>query len=180
MSEPAMSEPAMSEPAMSEPAMSEPAMSEPAMSEPAKLGATPPGAAAARRDPWPAILLGLRGRCPACGTGRMFRAYVKVADTCPSCGEELHHHRADDAPPYVTIVVVGHVIGALMLLVEEFWPESPIWLHALLWPTLVVVLSLWLLPLFKGAIVAYQWALRMHGFEAAGRTAARALRTSST
>ncbi len=149
------------------------------MSEPAKLGAVPPGGTP-RRDPWPAILEGLRGRCPACGKGRMFRAYLKVADACPSCGQELHHHRADDAPPYFTILVVGHVVGALILLVEELWPESPIWLHALVWPTLVLVLSLWLLPLFKGALVAYQWALRMHGFEAEGRAAASALRTSRT
>jgi uncharacterized protein (DUF983 family) len=132
-----------------------------------KLGVSPPPVAS-RREPWPAIIAGLRGKCPACGSGRMFRAYLKVVDTCPSCGEELHHHRADDAPPYFTILVVGHVVGALMLLTEELWPESPIWFHALVWPTLVVVLSLWLLPLFKGALVAYQWALRMHGFETAG------------
>lgn len=105
----------------------------------------------------------------------MFCAYLKVNTACPDCGEELHHHRADDAPPYFTILVVGHVIGALILLVEEFWPDAPIWLHALVWPTLVLVLSLWLLPLFKGALVAYQWALRMHGFETTGRAGADVL-----
>jgi uncharacterized protein (DUF983 family) len=52
-----------------------------------------------------------------------------------------------------------------MLLVEMFWPDAPIWLHALVWPTLVAVLSLWFLPRVKGALIAYQWALRMHGFE---------------
>jgi len=124
------------------------------------------------RDPRRAIVAGLRGLCPACGRGKLFRAYLAVDESCPACGEELHHHRADDAPPYFTILVVAHIVGALILLVEEFWPDSPIWLHALVWPTLVLVLSLWFLPRFKGALVAYQWALRMHGFETAGGAAA--------
>jgi uncharacterized protein (DUF983 family) len=136
----------------------------------ADLSHASPMSAGHHRDARRAIRQGLLGKCPACGTGRMFRAYLKVNDACPACGEELHHHRADDAPPYFTILVVGHVIGALILSVEEFWPDAPIWLHALVWPTLVLVLSLWLLPLFKGALVAYQWALRMHGFETAGGT----------
>jgi uncharacterized protein (DUF983 family) len=122
------------------------------------------------RDVWPAIGNGLRGRCPACGVGRLFWAYLKVNDTCPSCGEQLHHHRADDFPPYLTIVVVGHVVGSLLLLTEEFWPDAPLWLHAVTWPTLILILSFWLLPVIKGGIIAYQWALRMHGFETALRS----------
>jgi uncharacterized protein (DUF983 family) len=118
----------------------------------------------APRNAWQALGKGVRGHCPACGAGKMFRAYLKVNDTCPNCGEELFHQRADDAPPYVTIVVVGHIIGTLMLLAEEFCPDAPIWLHAMVWPTLALILSLWLLPVFKGGLIAYQWALRMHGF----------------
>jgi uncharacterized protein (DUF983 family) len=71
------------------------------------------------RDVWQAIGKGLRDYCPACGQGRMFRAYLKVNDVCPNCGEELFHQRADDAPPYITIFVVGHIVGSLMLLAEE-------------------------------------------------------------
>ncbi len=120
-----------------------------------------------KRDAWLAIRRGFMGRCPACGEGRIFGRYLKVNAACPQCGEELHHHRADDAPPYATIFVVGHIVGTLMLLVESFWPDAPIWLHAMVWPTLVLMLSLWFLPRVKGALIAYQWALRMHGFETA-------------
>ena len=111
-----------------------------------------------------AIRRGLFGRCPQCGRGRIFRAYLKVADTCPACGEALHHQRADDAPPYVTILIVGHVVVGLMLFVETFDDNAPLWIHMALWPALAVVLSLWLLPLIKGALIGYQWALKMHGF----------------
>ena len=114
---------------------------------------------------WPALKRGFQGRCPSCGEGKLFRAYLKVNDCCPACGEELHHHRADDAPPYVTILVVAHIIGAAMLFVEERDENVALWIHAIVWPTLTLALSLWLLPRFKGALIAYQWALRMHGFE---------------
>ena len=124
------------------------------------------------RPAWPAIWRGMKGRCPACGKGAMFRAYLKVNDECPECHTALHHHRADDAPPYLTIFVVGHIVGALMLWVETVNDTLPIWIHALVWPTLALVLCLWLLPVFKGGLIAYQWALRMHGFATAGEPGA--------
>ena len=84
--------------------------------------------------------------------------------TCPSCGEELHHHRADDAPPYFTIVIVGHVVVGLVLAVEMAY-RPPLWVHAALWLPLTFLLTLLVLPVVKGALVALQWALLMHGFD---------------
>lgn len=112
-----------------------------------------------------AVKRGARGRCPACGNGRLFRAYLKVADQCPACGEEFHHQQADDFPAYIVIVLVGHIVVPLVLAVEtRFAP--PYWVHFVLWPALVVTLTLGLLQPVKGCIVALQWALGMHGFEA--------------
>jgi len=84
---------------------------------------------------------GLRGKCPACGKGHMFRAFLKVADRCDACGEELHHHRADDFPAYLVIVIVGHIVVPLTLYVELAWAPS-YWLHAAIWLPLVLILSL--------------------------------------
>ena len=94
----------------------------------------------------------------------MFRAYLKVSNACPVCGENLSHQRADDAPPYITMLIVGHVVVAGVLAAEDIWPNSPLWLDALIWLWITFVLSLLLLPRVKGALVGYQWALRMHGF----------------
>lgn len=94
----------------------------------------------------------------------MFHAYLKVSDACPKCGEELHHQRADDAPPYMTIFVVGHIIGAMLMVADGHYPALPMWIHMVVWPLLVVLMSLWFLPRIKGALIGYQWALRMHGF----------------
>ncbi len=124
-------------------------------------------ATAAPRRTWMAVKRGLRGLCPACGQGRILHAYLKVNPSCPSCGEELHHQRADDFPPYITIFVVGHIVGAAMFAVSDIWPDLSVGVQILVWPAVCVLLSLWLLPIFKGALIAYQWALRMHGFETA-------------
>ncbi|MGA2792841.1 MAG: DUF983 domain-containing protein [Roseiarcus sp.] len=119
---------------------------------------------AAERSLGLAMRRGFMGRCPNCGEGRLFRAYLKVVDACPGCGEALHHQRADDAPPYITMLVVGHIVVAGVLAAEELWPNSPMWLGAIGWSLLTLILSLLLLPRVKGALVGYQWALRMHGF----------------
>ncbi len=120
-----------------------------------------------RRDVWLSLRRGLAERCPHCGVGRMFGAYLKVNPTCAHCGEELHHHQADDAPPYLTITIVGHIVVALMLVAEDYYDNSPLWLNIVIWPLLSLVLCLLVLPRVKGALIAYQWALRMHGFETA-------------
>jgi uncharacterized protein (DUF983 family) len=117
----------------------------------------------APRDLTRSLVRGWNGRCPHCGDGRVFSAFLKVSDHCPTCREELHHHRADDAPPYFTIFVVGHIVVAGVLAVEQAW-RPDMWIHAALWTPLTLVLSLLLLPRFKGAMVGLQWALRMHGF----------------
>ena len=112
---------------------------------------------------WPSFLNGLRGRCPACGEGRLFVKFLKVAEACPACAEPLHHHRADDMPAYIVITIVGHIVVSLAFAVETTYrPDYAI--HLLLWIPLIIGLSLALLQPVKGAIVATQWALRMHGF----------------
>lgn len=110
-----------------------------------------------------AMWRGFRLTCPNCGEGHMFRAFLKVADTCDHCGAELHHHRADDAPPYFTMVIVGHIIVPLLLIVERLWHPSLVF-HFIVWPTATLALTFLLMPRVKGAIVGLQWALRMDGF----------------
>src|SRR5262245_2766997 len=96
---------------------------------------------------------------------------MKVADCCPACGEELHHHRADDAPPYFTIFIVAHIVVPLVLIVERLWHPS-LFLHIAIWIPVTLGLALVLMPAVKGAIVALQWALKMHGFEYSASAAA--------
>lgn len=121
-------------------------------------------AEAPKRPTMQAIGRGLRKRCPNCGRGKLMAGYLKVAPNCPVCGEDLSHQRADDAPPYLTIVVVGHIIVPLILFIETRW-HLPTALHLAIWLPATLILSLLLLPVMKGAVVGLQWALRMHGFD---------------
>ena len=136
----------------------------PARSEAATDDPAPESGAAGERPLGPALLRGWRRRCPGCGGGPMMQGYLTVRASCAACGEELHHHRADDAPAWATILVVGHVVVSLLLFVENN-VAPPLWVHWAVWPVLTLAMSIWLLPRIKGAIVAMQWALRMHGFE---------------
>lgn len=111
----------------------------------------------------PAVLRGWRRCCPACGAGPMLRGYLKVRESCPVCGEAFHHHRADDGPAYLTILIVGHLMAPLLLFIFIEYRPDPLVL-ASLFSVGAVALSLYLLPRLKGMVVAIQWAKRMHGF----------------
>lgn len=120
-----------------------------------------------KRPLWQAARRGLACRCPACGKGRLFGKYLKPVATCEACGEDLSHQRADDAPPYFTIFIVGHIVVPLMLWVEiHYKPE--VYLQLMIWLPLTLVLSLLLLQPIKGAVIGWQWAVYMHGFHPAG------------
>ncbi|WP_424176814.1 DUF983 domain-containing protein [Yoonia sp. TsM2_T14_4] len=118
---------------------------------------------AAERPTKPAIMNGLRCRCPNCGQGKLFDHYLHVADTCAQCGEDLSHHRADDGPAYLVILLVAHIIGFAIHFMWVAWRPDP-WVMATVLSLGAVGLSLALLPPMKGMIVGIQWARRMHGF----------------
>src|SRR5262249_37827046 len=117
-----------------------------------------------KRDVWAALKRGFRGRCPRCGEGKLFRAFLKVDNRCSVCGLDLTPHRADDLPAYLVIVIVGHIVVPTALMIETDY-SPPVWLQlALYWP-LTELMSLALLQPVKGVVVGLQWALRMHGFD---------------
>ena len=116
-----------------------------------------------KRAIWPAMRRGFAMRCPACGEGHVFGRYTKVLPACPVCGLDYSHQRADDAPAYFTILIVGHLLVGSLATVEKL-AHPPVWLHLSIWIPLCIVMSLTLLPRVKGALIALQWANRMHGF----------------
>ncbi len=117
-----------------------------------------------------AVLNGWRKCCPNCGSGPLLRGYLKVRESCPVCGEELFHQRADDGPAYLTILIVGHLLAPALLISYNLWHPDP-WLMSAVLSVACVALSLFLLPRMKGVMVAIQWAKRMHGFGGAPKDA---------
>jgi uncharacterized protein (DUF983 family) len=117
-----------------------------------------------KRDLWSSLKRGFRGRCPRCGEGKPFRAFLKVDNRCSVCGLDFTPHRADDLPAYLVIVIVGHIVVPAALLIETDY-SPPVGLQLAIYLPLTVVLSLALLQPVKGAVVGLQWALRMHGLD---------------
>ncbi|KAB2696448.1 DUF983 domain-containing protein [Ochrobactrum sp. Kaboul] len=114
-----------------------------------------------------AMWRGFRCRCPHCGEGQLFRAFVKPVAKCSVCDEDYTEQRADDLPAYLTILIVGHiVVGAFMGV--EATTNLPLWAHMAIWGPLTIILSLILLQPLKGATIGLQWALYMHGFGGKG------------
>jgi len=111
-----------------------------------------------------AMMRGFAMKCPNCGRGHLFGRFLKVADHCEACGEDFTPQRADDAPAYITILIVGHFVVAGVVAAEDIWPDSPVLLDAFVWAAVAAAASLLMLPRVKGALIAYQWAVRMHGF----------------
>lgn len=115
------------------------------------------------RSLWRALRRGFRRKCPNCGSGPLLRSYLKVRDTCTVCREDLHHHRADDGPAYLTIFLVGHLMAPLLHITFVTWRPEPLTLFTI-FAVGCVGLSLYLLPRLKGVVVGFQWARRMGGF----------------
>lgn len=113
------------------------------------------------------IMRGFLNRCPACGSGTLFRQYLKPVDSCAQCHEDLHHHQADDLPPYLVIFIIGHVtLGGYMMTDMVF--TLSMWTHLAIWAPITLLSSLLLIQPVKGGVIGLQWALRMHGFGGEG------------
>ena len=109
-----------------------------------------------------ALSRGLKRRCPRCGEGKAFEGYLKVAERCPVCDENLGRIRADDLPPYLTIFLVGHIVVPLALIAEQNWAWS-VTKHMTIWLPLTLTLLLTFLPLLKGLSIGLMWRLGITG-----------------
>lgn len=111
----------------------------------------------APRDMAAAIRHGAKGRCPKCGQGKLFGGYLKQVDVCAACGEDIAHIQADDGPAWLTVLIVGHLIVAAILMIDG-WIGWPMWVSMVFYPSLALVMILLLLPFTKGAFIGAVWA----------------------
>jgi uncharacterized protein (DUF983 family) len=109
---------------------------------------------------WTGIGRGLACRCPVCGQGRLFSAYLKIRPRCEVCGADNTVYPSDDFPPYLTILVLGHLLVPLLVWVDRAYSPS-VWVQAAIWLPLTAILCLVLLPYMKGATVGLCWAMNL-------------------
>jgi uncharacterized protein (DUF983 family) len=118
------------------------------------------------QPPWPvpplgtALGRGLAGRCPVCGVGRLFDGFLRVMPQCEHCAAPLGLARADDAPPYFTILIVGHIVIPAMLIMQRL-ADPPTWLLSAIFLPLTVILAVGLIRPIKGATVGAMLSFNM-------------------
>lgn len=116
--------------------------------------------------PWPVPTLGtalgrgLLGRCPACGQTHLFNGFLKVVPECTNCGAPLGLARADDAPPYFTILIVGHIVIPALVLMQKY-DDPPGWLLSAIFLPLTVFLAVGLIRPVKGGTVGLMLSFNM-------------------
>lgn len=109
------------------------------------------------------IKRGMLSRCPCCGKGHLFKAWLKPVDECSVCGEEMHHQRSDDLPPYISVTLLGHIaVGGFMM--TDLVLMVPMWVHFSIWVPIIILAALITIQPIKGGVIGLQWALKMHGF----------------
>lgn len=111
-----------------------------------------------------ALKRALRLRCPHCGEGKLFASYLKQVKTCPHCDEAFGHIRSDDAAPWLTMLVVGHLYVPTLISVEAAHDVPPM-LSAIMWPVIGIGLCLAALPFAKAIFIAAIWTTGAPGSE---------------
>ncbi|MFN4024284.1 MAG: DUF983 domain-containing protein [Hyphomonas sp.] len=104
------------------------------------------------------MLRGLRQRCPACGRGKLYARYLKQVTACTACGAPIGQIRAEDGPPWLTVLILGPFLAGLTFIAarQESWP---LWLTFPALSLLAIGAVLALLPRVKGAIIGLLWSM---------------------
>lgn len=102
---------------------------------------------------------GFAGRCPRCGEGRLFSGFLNVVPRCANCGLDLSFADSGDGPAVFIMMIVGFVVVGLALYVE-FTFAPPLWVHAILWIPLILVLAIGMLRPLKGFLIYQQYRHR--------------------
>ncbi len=98
----------------------------------------------------------LLGRCPRCGQGKLFTGYLSIAPACTVCGQDFSAFDVGDGAAALVILVVGAIVAGLALW-TEFTFQPPLWVHAVLWTPLIVLLTFVFLRLIKSALLVLQY-----------------------
>jgi uncharacterized protein (DUF983 family) len=98
----------------------------------------------------------VRGICPRCGNAPLFRGLAGFQPKCRSCGLDFAGFNVGDGPAAFLIFIVGGLVVGLAIWVElRFSP--PFWVHILLWLPLAAALTIGLLRLGKGLLLALEF-----------------------
>jgi uncharacterized protein (DUF983 family) len=115
-----------------------------------------------------AMRRGFLGRCPNCGRTPLFQGYLKQVECCPACGADFSSIRADDAAPWLTLIVVGHLFLPLIFFVN-LEAVLPFWVGVTSWAAFFCGVALVFLPRAQGLFIGILWVTQASGSESGER-----------
>ena len=102
------------------------------------------------------VSAGIKGRCPRCGEGKIFRHVLGFRKQCDVCGLDFSFADTADGPAVFAMFIMGFaIVGAALAVEIAFMP--PYWVHLVLWVPATFLLALVLLRPIKGALMAQQY-----------------------
>ena len=107
------------------------------------------------------IKYALAGKCARCRKGNIYRSRLSVSlrDTCTVCDLNLSANDSADGPAVFLIFILGTLLVPLALMVEYiFYPA--LWLHAILWGTLALIITIGALRPVKSYVIALEYKHR--------------------
>lgn len=102
------------------------------------------------------VQVGLRGCCPRCGEGKLFKSLLKPAKACQNCELDYEFIDSGDGPAVFVILIIGFLVTALAMAVQTSF-APPIWVHMILWAPLITILSILGLQFAKAIMIALQY-----------------------
>jgi uncharacterized protein (DUF983 family) len=110
-----------------------------------------------------ALMRGIKGKCPRCGGTHLFRKLLKPVDRCRMCGQNWSIHSADDFPPYIAILLTGHLMAPVIITLGQS-EALPQWAMMTIVLAMALALLAAILQPAKGGVIALQWWLGLQGF----------------
>lgn len=105
----------------------------------------------------------LRGRCPRCGKGKLYKNLLDVADSCSACGLSFAGHEQGDGPAFMGILIIG-ALTAIGAAIVEIKLAPPFWVQAAIWFPFVIIGSILSLRWLKAALIAVQYRVKGEDF----------------
>ncbi|WP_207480673.1 DUF983 domain-containing protein [Arenibaculum pallidiluteum] len=100
--------------------------------------------------------LGVRGLCPRCQKGHIFKGFLTIAPKCEVCGLDFAFADPADGPAFFAMSIVSFPLVGLAAWLE-ISVGIPLWLNLLITLTLVVGGCCALLRPLKGWLVCAQY-----------------------
>ncbi len=104
------------------------------------------------------VLQALACKCPKCGKGDLYKPgflNLSLNDSCPVCGLDLARNDNGDGPAVFLIFILGFLLVPIALFLDHLF-QPPLWVHAIIWTTAALGLTLGMLKPLKAFIIALQ------------------------